>query len=255
MKNILFSTLLLVSSICFAQEEMETDRPDQTECSSVVKSGCIQLETGVIYSTDYSNNATSNAFNYATSLIRIGVFKSAELRLEIGEYEKTNFFENKNRFSVEGFTPLVLGTKIAVTEERGFVPQIAFIGHIELPLGDKKFINKNEILPSFRFSLSHSLLPKLNVGYNLGMEWGNGSLSPKYIYTFTIAFDIGKKAGIFIETFGDFSNYIYPESYFDCGITYLLFKNFQLDISAGSALNENSTDFFANAGFSLRLPN
>lgn len=254
MKKSILLFPLFFSSYSFSQEEMETDRPDQTECSSVVKHKAIQLETGVVFSKDRSNEVESISFNYATSLIRIGLFKAAELRFEIGEYQKNYFIIDNKQFCSEGFTPFVIGTKIAVCEERGVIPQIAFIGHLELPFGDKKYISKNEVIPSFRFSLAHSLTSKISLGYNLGMEWESGSQIPNYVYTFTFARDLGEKGGVFIETFGSFTKSKYPESYFDCGFTYSVFKNLQLDASGGLALNKVSKDFFLSAGISIRLP-
>ncbi len=167
---------------------METDRPDQTECSSVLKPGQLQLETGVLYLGDHEKqqDVRSASFNYATTLLRIGVFKSAELRLELGQYEKTRFITSLADSSSEGFSPFVIGTKLALCEENGMVPQIALLGHLELPFGNKKLITKNEVYPSFRFSCSHTLTSKLSLGYNLGMEWKSSSYQPDYIYTITL---------------------------------------------------------------------
>ena len=258
MKNNIYIIIFCLSPLfCLSQDVMETDRPDQTECSSVVQPGSVQVETGFIYSADHSETAVGalylQSFNYGTTLIRIGVFNAAEIRLEIGEYEKTKERIVSNYSSLEGFRPFVVGTKIAVCEEKGLIPEIAFIGHLELPFGDKKFVRKNEILPSFRFSLSHTFTPKLSLGYNLGMEWSNG-LFPDYIYTLTLGADVSEKMGLYIETFGSFSKPEYPQSSFDCGITYDLLNNLQLDASGGCALNEATADLYISAGVSFRLP-
>jgi hypothetical protein len=258
MKKILLLLFCFTSYFCFSQEGMETDRPDQTECSSLVQPGSIQVETGIVYAQDdYKDQGSDfhlNFCNYGTTLIRIGVFNSAELRLELGEYQKTNLTVDKQNFSSEGFSPFVVGTKLKVCDESGIIPQIALLGHLELPFGDKKYISKNEILPSFRFSLAHTLSQKLSLGYNLGLEWKGGSAIPTYVYTLTISDDISNKLGVFIETFGGFAKSVYPESYFDFGLTFSPYKNLQLDTSGGFALNEASTDFFLSVGLSFRIP-
>jgi hypothetical protein len=85
------------------------------------------------------------------------------------------------------------------------------------------------------------------------MEWSNG-LFPDYIYTLTLGADVSEKMGLYIETFGSFSKPEYPQSSFDCGITYNLLNNLQLDASGGCALNEATADLYISAGVSFRLP-
>jgi hypothetical protein len=258
MKKILLFTLLPGCSYCLAQESIETDRPDQTECASVVEPGKVQLETGFLYIKDEMKHPAGKnrmqAYNYGTSLWRIGVFPRAELRLEVGQYEKTHYKTLAGEHSIEGFSPFVIGTKIAVCEENGIIPQTAFIGHLQLPFGDKKLIIKNEVLPSFCFSMAHTLNKTFSLGYNLGMEWESGSSLPLYFYTGTIGAGIGEQWEVFIESFGNFSAGNFPESYFDLGAGFLPRNNIKLDISGGIAMNENAADLFLSAGISVRLP-
>jgi hypothetical protein len=258
MKKIVVLLLFSGWDHCYSQEEIETDRPDQTECASVAQPGSVQLETGFLYTNDkveeIAGRTEMTLFNYGTTLLRIGVFKQTEFRLEAGQYETTDYRNDAGSSRIEGFSPFVIGTKIAVCEEKGILPKIAFIGHLQLPVGNEKLITKDEVLPSFSFSLAHTLSERFSLGYNLGMEWGSGSTVPVYFYTLTVGAGIAEKCEVFIETFGDFSKGQLPQSYFDLGAGYLPRKNLKFDVSGGIALNENSADLFLSAGFSIRLP-
>jgi hypothetical protein len=251
MKQLLLFIFILILSNGFAQQDMETDRPDQTECSSVVLPNSIQLETGYVYTHDKAGSL--NRQNYATTLIRIGVLKSIELRVIAGEYEQTKTTFHDSVFSAGGFAPIEIGTKISICEENGILPQTVLLGHLTLPIGDEKYITKNAVSPDFRFSMSHTLTKKLSLGYNLGMEWENNSEFPIYVYTATIGADLSSEIGAYIETFGNFAYSALPECYFDLGFTYSIFPNLQLDAAAGVGLNEFSNDYFISAGFSFRF--
>ena len=48
MFNKYFFLLLLISNLTQAQETIQTDRPDQTEASSTVSKGSLQIESGIL---------------------------------------------------------------------------------------------------------------------------------------------------------------------------------------------------------------
>jgi hypothetical protein len=244
--------LLFVINFSFAQKEMETDRPDQTECSSLLEPRSIQVETGALYTHDAKSKLKQ--FNYPTTLIRIGVFKAAELRIIAGEFEQKELFENDSLVSTRGFHSFEIGTKIQVCDENGIIPQIACLGHVEIPLGKSNVADRNKIGESFRFSMSHTLSKRFSLGYNLGLEWEPAAAFPAYIYTFTAGAEISAKWGCYIETFGNFSYQDFPESFVDGGITFSPLKNWQLDASAGYGMNQYSDDYFLSIGLSFRLP-
>jgi len=252
-----FILLFRFSAFCNAQEEMETDRPDQTECTSILPVGSFQVETGFVFTQHkFKENSVlfqSKELEYGTTLIRIGIFKNAELRLEAGEYQQNKLSTDGHTSSIEGFIPFEIGTKIHITEENGILPQTVFIGHLELPVGSTNLIGKN-VVPKFRLSMSNTVTKKISLGYNLGMEWEQESPVPFYVYTGTIGVDLSKKWGCYVESFGNFSTDNFPETYLDGGFTFSPLINLMFDVSGGIGLNEHSNDYYLSAGFSFRLP-
>ncbi len=255
--TVVFILLFQFSFLCYAQQEMETDRPDQTECTSIVPVGSFQVETGFVF-TQHKFKEDSVLFHakqleYGTTLIRIGIFKNAEFRLEAGEYQQYKLTTDGHTSSIEGFIPFEIGTKIHITEEKGILPQTVFIGHLELPIGSNNLVGKN-VVPTFRFSMSNTLTKKISLGYNVGMEWEQESSIPNYVYTGTIGLDLSEKFGCYVESFGNFSTDNFPETYLDGGLTFSPMINLMFDVSGGIGLNDNSNDYYLSAGFSFRLP-
>jgi hypothetical protein len=126
-KIIIIEIILILSFNLYAQFESDhlvTDRPDQTESSSVVPKGSLQIETGLVFENDNfkignKTEIKTNSLNLATTLVRYGIYKYFELRLG-GQYtiEKTEIIKNTTELS--GINGLDLGTKIFLREENGY---------------------------------------------------------------------------------------------------------------------------------------
>lgn len=250
MRKITMICLLLVTMHGVAQEEMETDRPDQTECSSVIEPGTVQVETGAIYTKNEHDR--QERYNYPTTLIRIGFVKAMELRLIAGEWQRERCFDSSA--AAGGFQPVKIGMKVKVCGEKGVRPQTVLIAHLGLPFGDKRSVRPNVVTPEFRFSMSHKLSPALSLGYNLGMEWDAETPYPSCIYTLTTGAELTEKLRAYVEIYGNTTYAAYPECLVDGGFTYLLRKNLQMDASAGYGLNQHSDTYFLSVGLSFRLP-
>lgn len=241
---------ILSYNLAVGQVKMETDRPDQTECSSVIPVKVIQVETGGIYTNTYS----THKFNYPTTLIRFGLLSSMEIRLIAGEFQSEKSYVKNLGEEKNGFEPVEVGTKISVCDEKRLRPQIAFLGHLSVTPSENDNIQKLIVMPNFRFSLAHTLSDVFSLGYNLGMEWEVENKYPVYVYTLTTGAQLNKKLYSFIEVFGNSSSGIYPECSFNGGFAYQPLVNLQFDFAGGVGLNAFSDQFFLSVGLSFRLP-
>lgn len=255
MKHYLSLVLLLFGFlITVAQTEIEkknygtitTDRPDQTESSSTVPKKVLQIETGAFY--EELNKVKSITYN--TTLLRYGLLNNLELRLG---FNNTAVKLNANTLA-NGFSPLLLGVKIAVTEEKGALPEIAFIGHINLPFFASNDFETKSTGTDFRFSLSHTLTKKSSLGYNLGMAWDGDITTASYVYTIAYGYSFTDKLGTYIELYGDLPENSSFNHKWDVGLIYLISDNIQFDISGGTGITKNSQDLFLSAGISVRIP-
>ena len=259
-KNYILILTLSTCSLLFSQQKdqssndaLVTDRPDATEASSTVGKGVLQIETGGLYESFEENNIKQEAHTYNTTLVRYGILNNMELRVGWDFTEGvTKVNGNKLNDISSGFSPLLLGVKIDISEENGAMPEMALIGHV-FPL----FTASNDYRPEstgidFRFSMSHTLSEKSSLGYNLGGQWGNDSPEASAIYTLAYGYSISDKFGMYLELYGDIPEDSSANHYWDGGLTFLVSNDLQLDAYIGTSITKGQ-DFLFGLGASFRL--
>lgn len=247
MKNlILFLTVLFpMMIISQTSETIQADRPDQTETPHIVPAGMFQLESGF----SYIKNETNSSSQYLPSALwKYGINDTFELRL-ITEFLNEEVNNNKTI----GLKPIQIGCKIKISEEKGIIPKISFIGHLSIPNTASSQYKTDFYAPRFRFVMQHTLSDKFSLSYNLGGEWDGFTAQPTFIYTLTSGFSITDKLGSYIELFGFAPQKDKANHNFDGGFTYLINNNFMLDLSSGFGITENAPDYYVALGFSFRI--
>lgn len=244
---LLFFLFFIRYIACNAQEipSIQTDRPDQTECPFITPIGCFQLETGMSYENT-ANNATE--IIAPTVLTRFGITNNFELRL-ITEFTEQKSLDSKTN----GIQPVRIGFKSKILNEKGILPEIAFIGHLQLPKIASKAYQQNYYLPDFRFTMQHTISNKQTFSYNLGAQWGEDIASASFIYTITSGYNISDKVGVYAELYGFCPQFSKPDHRADAGITYLINANNQLDISAGGGISKTAPKNYIALGYSFRF--
>ncbi|MHA7058178.1 transporter [Aquimarina sp. M1] len=250
----------LIFKAVFSQENntigpLVTDRPDATESPTVVPKGYLQIETGAFYEDAGTNALQQKTTTFNTTLLRYGLLDNLELRIgwDFAEIKtKINGVELEDIDS--GLSPLLLGAKIGIAKEQGFLPEIGIIGHLFLPFTAAEDFRPETTAVDFRFSFSHTLNKKSNLSYNLGAAWRNDSPETAYVYTISYGYSITDSFGIYGELYGDLPEDSRANHLWDAGLTYLLTNNIQLDTTIGSGITEGQ-NLLLSAGISVRLPN
>jgi len=237
-----------------APVEMVTDRPDATESPRVVPKGSLQIETGGFYESYEENTIKEEIYGYNTTLLRYGILDNLELRVgwNFEEGRRTEGGVEMDNIT-SGFSPLLLGVKVGISEEKGALPEIGLLGHLMLP-----FLAGSDYRPEttgvdFRFSFAHTLSEKSSISYNLGAQWGEDSSEAAYIYTLSYGYSITDCFGAYLELYGDFPEDNRANHYWDAGVTYLLKHNLQLDATVGTSITEGQ-DILLSVGVSYRIP-
>ena len=232
-KYILTFAIALFSYVATSQTII-TDRPDQTESSSTVERGALQIESGILYGTAKDDFFSEEVLLAPTVLWRYGIINGIELRL------LTEFASVKDKLTSDkssGITDLQVGTKIQILQKEDVKTEIAFLSHIIIPTA-KTELTLNEIGTINKLSIAHDISDRFGLGYNLGYDYfgyGSGNLT----YSLALGLGISDKVGLYIEPYGALVDFDNHESSFDAGFTYLVQDNLQLDISAGTGLNYN----------------
>lgn len=243
LKKVTVSIFLWTSaSFLSGQETIELDRPDQTETSSIVPKSFLQIETGYVFE---KLNSSENSHQFPTTLMRYGISKKTELRL-ITEFN----FDKIDGFNENKFQPLIVGFKTALTEAKGIIPKISFLGQLELFAENEA--GKKKIAPSFKLLFDNELGNGLSLGYNLGMEW-DSNFNENYNYTIALGKSIDPKWNIFLESYGFVSPTISADHRLDTGLTYFINNNSAIDISFGKGLSSISPPWFLAFGYSFRV--
>lgn len=226
-------------------DPIQADRPDQTETPAIVPKGMFQAEIGFTFQ---KNNADSKSNSLPSALWKYGLNENFELRLI------TEFVSEKN-FGVksDGFTPILIGMKVKICEEKGIIPKTSLIGHIGLPNAASSRYKNDFVAPEFRFTMQHTLSDKFSLGYNLGCEWDGMTPETTFIYTLTTGYSINKKMGCYAEIFGFAPEKDQADHSVDGGFTYLINNNFMLDLSSGVGITDNAPDYYLAVGCSFRI--
>ena len=235
---------LVFQSAVFSQS-IETDRPDQTETPAIVPKNKFQFENGFVFE---QNKSGSKSFLLPTVLSKYGVSENLELRL-ITEF----IYDKTDDIRLSGISPVKIGFKVKLSDEKGIIPKTSFIGHLSIPRIASKELKSIYYAPTFRFTMQHTLTDKITLAYNLGSEWDGETPEPTFIYTLTTGFSLSEKMGSYIELYGFAPQNQHADHRFDGGFTYLLSNNAMIDMSAGFGITENAPDYFLGLGFSFRI--
>lgn len=261
MKLKFFLTIFILAGftlITIAQDEVPelvTDRPDQTESSVTVPLKSLQIETGFVVENDETESVKQKSLVYNTTLLRYGLLERMELRLGLSYLsEKVEIKNTDTTNTISGYSPLYAGFKIYVTEEKGWIPEIAFLAGLQLPFTAHHDFRLVHSSANMRFAFSHTLSERFSLGYNLGVEWDNDDAVPNYYYSMVLGVAVSDKLSAFVEGFGYIPEGGDAEHLVDAGFTWLLFPNLQLDFSGGLGLNDKAIDNFISLGLSWRIP-
>lgn len=241
---------VLVGFPSFAQEELVTDRPDQTESAVVIPKRTLQVEMGL----GTGGGDGEDTLEVPGTLLRYGLSTRVEARLAWPGWIRVEGEGDE----VSGLGDPEVGVKVGLRTG----PDLALLAHLSLPWGDDA-VGAEDPLPSLRLSGAHDLSPRVGLGWNAGLAansaltaGGRARTLSRWVYTAAVGFDLSDAWGSYVEVFGDFpASDPEPATHsVDAGVTYLLHPRLQLDLAAGAGLNDDAPDWFAGIGLSLRVP-
>lgn len=262
------------------EDRLTSDRPDFTEASSTVGRGRVQLESGYTYTSDRSGGARARTHSYPEVLLRIGLFADW-FELRVGQNVISQSTQGGRpggplavpgvpaqpvggaggvgRITDIGASDLYLGAKLALTQQKGVLPETAIILQGTVPTGAAAF-TADRVLYGFNYlfswelndsmSLAGSFAANKNIDDN-GFEYALLAQSLSIGYTLTDNLTAYTEWFAFYPTFATATGGG-AQHYLDGGFQYFVTKNFALDIRAGVGLSRSADDFFTGVGFVVR---
>ena len=246
MKKFLLS-LLMIPAAAFAQDEIETDRPDQTETVAIVPKGHFQMENG--FQHTQSGKGASDLL-LPTSLSKFGISNKIELRLI------TDLVYNRAAdSSATGLEPIVLGVKVNLWKQKGLLPEFSVIAQAQLPKLASKNLQTKHIAPEIQLLFENTITDDIDVGYNIDAHWDGVSTNPEYEYTFSPSYKFTDKLKGYVESFGYLPPHQHADHWVDGGLIFLINKNVQIDIAGAFELSSHQHfhQYYETLGFSFRI--
>ncbi len=240
-------------------ERMATDRPDFVESANVVGKGVFQLETSIAFERNNQLGANSRTWTTPT-LLRFGISKSLELRLETDGFTQQNSFGIADGAdSQSGVADTSLGIKWHLSDagETGS-PATALLIHLDMDSGSTAF-RRNGIAPSVRGVAEWELPGDVAVGVMGGIVFDRDASGERFqsgILAVTASRPLANNLRGFLELAGRslaeqrFGGNVVT---FDAGVTYSIGKDMQWDASTAFGLNKEAPDYAMAIGFSIRL--
>ncbi|GAB4333136.1 MAG: hypothetical protein OHK0038_09150 [Flammeovirgaceae bacterium] len=252
----IFSKILifiLLVNLSHAQDTLQYsfDRPGIADLPYLVQAKHLQFETGI----DYFNRGSYNRWQLPIFQFRTGISQNAELRLSVKHFQEDSTTNEKLApFGWEnGIAPITLGTKVLITKEKGWIPEIALMVNILLPFaGDKKYRPKNaghETLLLFNNNLS----ARWALNYNLGAIWEGESSNAIWMYAICPSYIFSEKWAIFVEHYAYIPDNEEGEYGYDGGVVFFPKKNVQIDLAGGISQTKSNNYWYIGTGFSYNF--
>jgi hypothetical protein len=239
------------------QERLDPDRPHLAEASTTVGLGRIVLESGYTFT---KKGSAFSSHSYPEALLRVGMFAEwFEFRIGQNVVNETRMAA-RARTHADGAQDLYLGVKLALTEQRQYLPQVALIPQITVPTGSRA-VTAGKVLPGLnvdsswevikdRFSIE--LLTAINRVaddiHHAHLEVTTG-LTGAYQMTRTLETFVEWDASYPIGTTTPATG---SRHYAVGGFVYFITKDVAVDIRAGVGLNRQANDFLVGTGFAVR---
>lgn len=241
------------------EDKIVTDRPHFCEASSLVGLGRVQLETGYSFFQDNERGTRVRTFSFPEPLLRVGVLAEwFEFRLGY------NYLIEQTRLAEGGFgrasgsDDLYVAAKLALTEQAGWLPEMAIFPQMRVPTGSRAFTN-NQVLPGFNLAYSWVITDWLEVECNSQLNRRRDDTNQFYaefIQAVNLEYELTNRIGAFTEWFCFVPNgsaTAQTQHYFHAGFVYFVTDNIQLDIHSAVGLNRAADDLaLTGVGCSIR---
>ena len=256
--SLVAGALTACSTAYAAEDAINPDRPGFVESSNVVGRGIMQIETS--FGEERNDAAGIEERTYTTpTLIRAGINDRWELRMETDGRTIQHTTINGFTATVRGYSDIALGVKWHFTDEHTatHMPSTGWLFDVNMDTGSREFRGTG-LRPSLRFVAEWTLPDDTSLGVMPGIVYDKNDqhrfvssmLAATYGKQFTPALrGFIEFAAQQLASKNDGGNIIAA----DTGMTWLLNKDMQLDVSIQRGFTDATPDWLAALGFSMRF--
>lgn len=247
-----------------AQQPLVADRPDFTDGTGTVGYGVFQFEFGYTFGFDDAAGMTTRAHSYGEPLLRVGVLPH-RLELRVGAGAATVSTESRGQTATEsGLEDLYLSAKLALTDQRGFLPATSVLPQVTVPTGAEPF-SAGRALPGLNFVYGWDFTETVSLAGSTRVNAAVGDRNQDYrewAQSLSCGVALGERAGLYGEWYAVVPSGLdvpagsagkRTEHYLNTGLAWLANEDLQWDIRVGFGLNDAAEDFYAGTGVALRI--
>lgn len=243
--------------------EMSTDRPDVTESAYTVDAGHFQVEMDVLgFASDRHNRDRANvrveSWSWANANFKVGLFNNVDLQFVVPFYNEVRTDDAGAVAHQRGFGDMEARVKINLWGNDGGTTALALMPFVKIPTAQDNLGNG-----AVEGGLIIPLAVELPAGWSMGLmaefdinEDSDGSgYHIEFVNSITFGHDIVGPLGGYVEFVSIASTE--PGSAwnatFNCGLTYAVSGNLQLDAGVNIGLTRDADDVNPFVGVSWRF--
>ncbi len=248
-----------------ALRDLSTDRPDKTESPYTVDPGHFQVEADLFnYSRDAYNGDAANtrveSWSFANTNLKAGLFHHIDLQIIVPAFNTVRMEDRSAGLTrkTSGFGDLVSRLKINLWGNDGGRTAFAVMPFLKFPTAAKDLGNG-----AVEGGLIFPFAIELPAGWSLGVmpefdfnrdEDGRGT-HLEWVQTVALGRDLIGNLGGYAEIFSAVSSEKGADwiATFDCGLTYAVTRDFQLDLGVNLGLTRAADDFNPFLGATWRF--
>lgn len=245
--------------------DLSTDRPDLTESPYTVDAGHFQIEMDLVsftydrYNPD-RDNVRTNDWAFGTMNLKLGITNNIDFQLVVPTYQRSRShdYTGGGVSKSEGFGDLTFRTKFNLWGNDGGNTAFALMPFIKFPTASDGLGN-DEYEGGLIIPFGISLPNEWNLGLMAEVDWmadadGSGHHA-EFITSVTTSHAIVGDLSGYLELFSllsddDGADWI---ASFNCGLTYAVNDNLQLDAGVNIGLTRAADDWNPFVGVSWRF--
>lgn len=241
--------------------EMSTDRPDATESPFTVDAGHYQLESDLIARTrdhDKTDGAdtVTTAWLFSTINFKVGLNHRMDLQTVVEPYTKIKIDDRAaaTNDTLSGFGDITSRLKINLWGNDEGDTAAAIMPFVKWPTASNE-IGNDKIEGGLIFPVAFTLPSDWSLGVMTELDFvrnaGNDGYTTEWINTATVSHEITGDLGGYLELTSTLTEGA-DLATLNCGLTYGLNNNTQLDLGTNIGLTDATEDIVLFLGLSVR---
>ena len=209
-----------------------TDRPGQSENSSTLRRGFLQIEGGLSVHYEGEETTTKRQIIAPITVIRYGITNVIELRM-ISQFETVREPDQH----LEGISDFLIGSKIQIFKSENSLSEVALVSQLSTPTGTGKLSNE-QFGTINRLAIMHIFSVRSSLAYNIGYDYF-GADKGNLFYSLVYGLQVNPKVYVYAEPYGQLVDFKTATLNMNGGFTYLVSRKVQLDFFFGMGVNHN----------------